>query len=180
MVCSNCGTQNNVGEKFCRNCGTLLEVPNQQMNNMNQQNLGQQPQQSFVQNDYSNGMNQPMNNQGYNQQPMNNQNYSNQNMNNTQNYNGLDQNYVNNAVNPNMKKWATWSVVVPIAGIIFYLFIGLSFYLAIVIAAAGFSFAQKGEMGNPKLAKVGKVLNGVLVAIAIVMFVMQLILAFNS
>jgi len=101
------------------------------------------------------------------QQPMN-QQYTNTNGN-------LDPNYVNQAVNPNMKKWAILSIVVPVAGIIWYWFIGLSFYLAIFIATAGFGFAQKGQMADKKLATIGKVCNGVLVGMAVIMFVLQLI-----
>lgn len=161
MYCSKCGSQNVNGERFCKNCGTLLEnnQPQQPANNMNGQ----------VQQPMNNGMGgQPMNQQQmYNQQPMN-QQYTNTNGN-------LDPNYVNQAVNPNMKKWAILSIVVPVAGIIWYLFIGLSFYLAIFIAAAGFGFAQKGQMADKKLATIGKVCNGVLVGMAVIMFVLQLI-----
>lgn len=95
-----------------------------------------------------------------------NQQYSNSNV-------GLDPNYINQAVNPNMKKWAILSVVIPIIAIIWYIFIGLSFYLAILIAAAGFEFARKGEMANKKLAIAGKVANGVLVGLAIIMLILQ-------
>ena len=126
MFCTKCGTQNNNGEKFCKNCGILLE------NNQNQQ--------------YSNT-------------------------------NGTDPNYVNKAVNPNMKKWAILSIIVPVIAIIWYIFIGLSSYLAILIAAAGFGFAKKGEMANKKLATIGKVANGTLTGLAIVMFILQLLKA---
>lgn len=123
MFCSKCGMQNKNGEKFCKNCGCLLES--------NQQNVT------------ANG--------------------------------NLDPNYVNRAVNPNMKKWAILSIVVPVVAIIWYIYIGLSFYLAILIAAAGFGFAQKGEMSNVKLATIGKVANGILVGLAVVMLILQLI-----
>lgn len=101
------------------------------------------------------------------QQPMN-QQYSNNN-------GGLDPKYVEQAVNPNMKKWAVLSIVVPVAGIIWYWFIGLNLYLAIFIAATGFGFAEKGKMANKKLATIGKVCSGVLVGFAIIMFVLQII-----
>lgn len=136
MFCTKCGMQNNNGEKFCKNCGCLLESNQQQ----------------------------PVNNY---QQPIN-QQYTNTNGN-------LDSNYVNQAVNPNMKKWAILSIIIPVVAIIWYMFIGLSFYIAILIAAAGFGFAQKGEMSNKKLATIGKVANGILAGLAIVMFVLQLI-----
>lgn len=113
-----------------------------------------------------------------NQQPTNQGQYSNNQMYNQQFQNNnanLNANYVNQAVNPNMKKWAILSIVVPIAGIVWYCFIGLSFYIAVFIAACGFGFAQKGEMANKKLATAGKVLNGVLCGMAIIMLILQII-----
>lgn len=141
MYCSKCGTLNNNGERFCKNCGNLIEnnVQGQPINNMNQMS---------------------------NQQQMNGQ---------FQNNTAVNQNYVDQAVNPNMKKWAILSIVVPVAGIIWYWFIGLSFYFAILIAAAGFGFAEKGKMADKKLATIGKVCNGILVGMAVVMFILQLI-----
>lgn len=151
MFCSKCGFQNNQVEMFCKQCGTRLD------------NGIQQPQQ--------NNTNQFI-------QPQ--QNINPQVSNNYSNSGTLDQNYIDKAVNPNMKKWAILSVVVPAVAIIWYWFIGLSFYIAIMLATAGFGFAQKGEMANKKLAIIGKVLNGILAGIAIVMFILQLINAFNS
>ncbi len=160
MNCSKCGYNNTTGDRFCKNCGILLEnnQPQQSINNVNSQ------------------FQQPINNisgQQLYQQQTNNQQYTNTNGN-------LDHNYVNKAVNPNMKKWAILSIVVPVVGIIWYWFIGLSFYLAVFIAAAGFGFAQKGEMSNKKLATIGKVCNGILLGMAIVVFIINLIVAFNS
>ena len=152
MFCSKCGFQNNQGEMFCKNCGTRLENNNQQQAPQNPTNQFIQPQQNV--------------------NPQVSNNYSN---------NGtLSQNYIDKAVNPNMKKWAILSVVVPAVTIIWYWFIGLSFYIAIMLAAAGFGFAQKGDMANKKLATIGKVLNGILAGIAIVLFILQLINEFNS
>jgi len=167
MYCSKCGSQNINGERFCKGCGTLLEnnQPQQLVNNVNVQ-----PQQPI-----NNGIaEQPANNyqQSANQQSMYNQPSNSQYQNNSSR---LDSNYVSKAVNPNMKKWAILSIVVPIIAIIWYWFIGLSFYLAIAIAAAGFGFAEKGKMSNKKLATIGKVLNGILCGLAIVMLVLQLI-----
>ena len=171
MFCSKCGTQNVNGEQFCKNCGTILNN-NQQSTNQGQYSNNQMySQQSTNQGQYSN-------NQMYNQQSMNQGQYSNNQMYNQQpqNNNGnLNNNYVNQAVNPNMKKWVILSVIIPIAGMIWYWFIGLSVYLAIFIAACGFGFAQKGEMANKKLATAGKVLNGVLCGMAIIMLILQII-----
>lgn len=182
MNCQKCGVLNVSGEKFCKNCGCILENVNNQQNNLqNQQFISQQFQeQSYAQSNMNVNNHQNMNTNINNQQSVNitQPSYSN-NMNNTQSANGnLNSNYVQQAVNPNMNKWAVLSIVVPIAGMIWYWFIGLSFYLAIIIAAAGFGFAQKGEMANKKLAIVGKVLNGMLCAMAIIMLILQLIGAF--
>lgn len=167
MYCSKCGSQNVNGERFCKNCGSLLEnnQPQEVVNNISSQ--FQQP--------VNNGMmEQPVNNyqQTTNQQVMYNQPSNSQYQNNNS---GLDQNYINKAINPNMKKWAILSIIVPIIAIIWYWFIGLSFYLAIAIAAAGFGFAEKGKMSNKKLATIGKVLNGILCGLAVVMLILQLI-----
>lgn len=132
MFCTKCGTQNSNGEKFCKNCGVLLDSsqPSQQPNNQDQQ----------VQN--NNG--------------------------------GLNQNYINQAVNPDMKIWAILSIVIPVVAIIWYTFIGLSFVIAMFIAAAGLACAKKGELSNKKLTKAGKIMNGILIGIAVLMFIIQL------
>lgn len=180
MNCQKCGTLNMSGERFCKNCGCILEnVSQQQVSSQPQQFVSQQPQeQPYAQTNMNANVDnqQNMNNNVNYQQPM----YgNNMNDNNGQNMNSnLNSNYVQQAVNPNMKKWAILSIVVPVAGMIWYWFIGLSFYLVIIIAAAGFSFAQKGEMADKKLAVVGKVLNGMLCAMAIIMLILQLISAF--
>lgn len=132
MYCSKCGFLNNNGEKYCKNCGILLE-----------ENQVQQPTTNNVDNQ--------------------------QFQNNTGN---LSSTYVNNAINPNMKKWAILSIIIPAIAIVWYLFIGLSVYIAVIIAAVGFSFAKKGEVSDKKLALVGKILNGILVGLAIVMLIL--------
>ena len=132
MYCSKCGFLNNNGEKYCKNCGILLE-----------ENQVQQPTTNNVDNQ--------------------------QFQNNTGN---LSSTYVNNAINPNMKKWAILSIIIPAIAIVWYLFIGLSVYIAVIIASVGFSFAKKGEVSDKKLALVGKILNGILVGLAIVMLIL--------
>lgn len=99
-----------------------------------------------------------------NQQPVNMNNQS----------GNLAPNYVQKSVNPKMTRWAILSIIVPVAGIILYMTIGLSFYLAMLIVAAGFGFAQKGEMSAKKLATVGKVANGTLAGIAIISYILLL------
>lgn len=85
------------------------------------------------------------------------------------------QQIINKAVNPKMTKWAILSIIIPIVAIIWYIFIGLSFYIAVLIAIAGFEFARKGELANKKLAIAGKVLNGILCGLAIVMLILTFV-----
>lgn len=153
MFCSNCGFQNNNGSKFCNNCGTLL-------NNIQPQQTVQQ------QNNNINGVIQTNYQQPMNQNQIPNQSYQVE-------YQNVNSNYINQAINPDMKKWAILSIIIPIAGMIFYWFIGLSVYLALVIAACGFEFAKKGEMADKNLAKIGKVLNSLLCIMALIVLIIQ-------
>lgn len=91
--------------------------------------------------------------------------------------NSIIQNDIDKKINPNMKKWAILSIIVPSIAIIWYIFIGLSFYIAIALAATGFGFAKKAEIAEKRLATIGKVLNGILVCFAIVMFFLLLVSA---
>lgn len=80
--------------------------------------------------------------------------------------------YMEESINPNMRKWAVLSIVIPVVAIIWYIFIGLSFYIAVLIASVGLSFAKKGEMADAKLAKIGTVLNYILMIIAVIMLIL--------
>lgn len=151
MFCSKCGFQNNQGDMFCKKCGTKLDNGVQQTQQLNNNEPVVQPQ------------------QGVNTQvPNNNPNNGN-----------LNQNYVNNAVNPNMKKWAILSVVIPAVSIIWYWFIGLPPLIAVLLAATGFGFAKKGEVSDQKMATIGRVLNGILVGFAVVMYILYLLETFS-
>lgn len=97
-----------------------------------------------------------------------------------QNTNGMNQQYVDNILNPDMKKWAILSIVVPVVGIIWYFFIGLSFLLAVLIASVGLSFAKKGELADKKLALAGRILNYCLIGLAVVMLISMLIANFAN
>lgn len=151
MFCSKCGCQNINGEKFCKNCGVLLENKE-------------------IQNTITNQINENVEVLDINNNSSINENSS----------NALNQEFINKSINHNMKKWAVLSIIVPIVGIIWYFFIGLSFYLAILIAAAGFSFAEKGKMADKKLATIGKICNWILIIIAIIMLILIIINNFVS
>lgn len=146
MFCSKCGCQNTNGEKFCKNCGVLLENKE-------------------IQNTITNQINPNVKILDINNNSNNNENSS----------NTLSQETINKSINPNMKKWAILSIIVPVAGIIWYWFIGLSFYLAIIISAAGFSFAEKGKMADKRLATIGKICNWVLTIMAIIVLIINII-----
>lgn len=168
MFCSKCGSQIDSNERFCKGCGTLVAQTN------NNQTVQQPIDQNNVQNSgqpINNTIN-PMNNQQV-QQPMG----QGINMNNSSN---LSQQYVDNALNPNMKKWAILSIVIPAVAIVWYFFIGLSFWLALIIASAGLSFAKKGEFADKKLALAGKILNYCLIGLGVVMLILMLIANFAN
>lgn len=92
------------------------------------------------------------------------------NMQNNMQNNNFNENYINQATNPNMKKWAILSIIVPIVGIIWYCFIGLTSYTAIFISLAGCGFAVKSMRSNKTLSIIGEILNLILCILAIIMF----------
>lgn len=139
MTCSNCGTQNNDGNKFCTNCGAFFATSIKQANDINQST--------------------------------DNQNYSNEI--NTQNN-------INNKSNNKTKIWAIISIIIPIVGLIIYTFIGLSFFNALVIGCFGHLFARRGKLDEPKLAKIGSILNDIFVGICLVMYTIRLIIVLNG
>lgn len=83
-----------------------------------------------------------------------------------------------NAVNPNMKKWAVLSIVIPIVSIIWYWYIGLSIYMAMLFAAIGLNFSKKGELADKKLSNIGRICNYILIVITILMFIINLTMYF--
>lgn len=94
-------------------------------------------------------------------------------------FENTNQNDYKNIENSKANKYAIFSIIIPVVAIIWYAFIGLSFYLAIIIASIGFGFAKKGEVANKKCAIIGNVLNGILCGLAIVIFIIKLILVFS-
>lgn len=152
MFCNKCGRIIEEGAKFCGKCGTPVSIPtnniiNDQTNsNENVENLNKQ---------------QDLN-QNYNQ--INSNYYNNQS----------NQNY-DNIVNPDMKKYAIGSIVIPVISIIVYWYIGLTTYLAALLAGIGFGFAKKGRLYSKTLSTIGYILNGILVGMAILMIFIILI-----
>lgn len=121
MNCKNCGAQNTLGERYCKNCGYLLQTEtdndlNLQNNNVNTQNI----------------------------------------------------------VIPNMKKYAILSIVIGGGGIIFAIFVGMSLLISLFLSGLGFSLAAKGMKANKTLAIIGYVLNGILLVIGIIIYLLLL------
>lgn len=81
---------------------------------------------------------------------------------------------IENTIYPNMKKWAIFSIILPIIVILVFLFYKISFFLIILSCSLGFSFAKKGAISDKKLAKIGYILNGVVSIIAIIIFIILL------
>ncbi len=149
MFCSKCGTEANPNERFCSSCGTLVANTNAPQS--------QQPTEQI--------------------QPQSNNNVTQQEFGSIQNNqpNSITQEEITQGLNPDMKKWAILSIVTPAAGIALYFWPGLSFWIAVLIAGAGLEFAKKGKMADPKLAKIGEVLNYILFGIAIIMLIIILL-----
>ncbi len=120
MNCKNCGMQNTLGEKFCKNCGCLLQS-DEITNNIPTPNAN-----------------------------------------------------VDKIVMPNMKKYAIFSIIIGAGGIICAIFIGMSLLISVFLSALGFSFATKGLKANKTLAIIGYVLNGILLAIGIIIYFLLL------
>lgn len=69
------------------------------------------------------------------------------------------------------KKEAIASVVIPAIAIFVYTFIGLNIFLAVFIAGIGFECAKGGKKYSKKLSTTGYVLNGILCAMAVIMYI---------
>lgn len=69
------------------------------------------------------------------------------------------------------KKEAIASVVIPSIGIFAYIFVGLTVYIAALMATIGFRFAKGGKEYSKPLSIIGYVLNGILCAMALIMYI---------
>ena len=156
MFCNKCGRIIEENSKFCGGCGTPVPIQNNIQQN---ENIAQNIETPNIQQN-NNNVNQ--NNGNYGQAQLN------------SNYNQTYQNY-DNIVNPNMKKYAILSIVIPSISLFLYFFVGLTVWIAICLSALGFNFAQKGKLYSEKLAKIGYVLNTILLVVAILMWIILLI-----
>ncbi len=159
MKCPRCGAEVALGEKFCKTCGNLIvnnEVPNSQINN-------EMPKENPT---------------------ISNNQYNNMNVNETVNTNWQNQESVNSSnnqtIDPNSKKIAIISIIIPIVAIIIWWFIGLSFLFAVILVGAGFGLSERAKAGEPKLAMIGKILNIIFLIFTIIMFILNVIGTFAS
>ncbi len=148
MFCKKCGSFVENGASFCGKCGTPIDS---QLNTENINNDFKEKEKMQENLDITS-------------------NVTNENANNNQQnkYYDSQQNY-NNIVNSDTKKYAIGSIVIPSIAIIIYWFIGLSVYIAILIATLGFNFAKKGTSYSKILSNIGYVMNIILMIIAIFM-----------
>lgn len=161
MFCKKCGRIVEDGARFCGKCGTPVELVNNPTQNAENNNIEE-----------NNNIQQTVN-------PISNTNQGtkiNYNAQNTNNYNN-QQNY-DRIVNPSMKKYAIASVAIPAVAILVYWFIGLTIYIAILLAGLGYNFANKGKLYNKTLSTIGYILNTILIIMAIVVGISMLIEAF--
>lgn len=153
MFCNKCGRLIEENTKFCGGCGTAIPVQNNVQQNTN-----------VTPNVQTSNIPQENNNPNLNNESFVN---SGANANNAQAYQNYDK-----IINPSMKKYAIFSVVIPAISIFVYWNIGLTSYIAILLAILGFNFAKKGRMHSKTLSTIGYILNSILVAMAIFMYIM--------
>ncbi len=150
MFCKKCGKLIEDGAKFCGNCGTPVELVNNPIQSAVNNSIGGNNNIQQTANPISNTYQETK--IDYNAQNMN-------NYNNQQNY--------DNIVNPSMKKYAIASVAIPAVAILVYWFIGLTIYIAILLAGLGYNFSNKGKLYNKTLSTIGYILNTILIIMAI-------------
>lgn len=158
MFCNKCGRIIESDSKFCGGCGAPVPIPNNIKQNVN---MAQNIEKTSIQQNNSE-----------------NQNNDGQAQVNT-NYNQTYQNY-DNIVNPSMKKYAILSIVIPLVALFLYFFCDLTVWLAICLSAIGFSFAHKGKLYSEKLAKIGYVLNTILLVVAVLIWIILLLIFFTQ
>lgn len=163
--CNNCNTNYN-GGGYCPSCGTLLteivssEINNSnnyqgQMNFNNQSNVPINDDKQLISNNSSNSYN--------NDIPNNNQNVAN------------NEKQFDSVAKKDDKKYGVISIVIGAGGLIFYFFIGLSVWIALVLCSLGINMANKSKLSAPGLSKCGMILNIILGIVAIVMWILLLI-----
>ncbi len=155
-----CNSCNEVFERngYCPKCGALLQNVNG-ASNMNNNDI--------MQNGHSNdsGMNNGANNVNF---TTTNNASMNQNL-------VSDEKQFNSVTKNDDKKYAIISIVIGVGGILFYFFIGLSVWLALVLCSVGLSLAKKSKQSTPGLSKVGTIFNILLGVIAIIIWILLII-----
>lgn len=155
--CSNC---NEVFERngYCHKCGSLLQnvsnASNMDYNNISPNQRVQEP--SF--------------NQGFENTKFANDSSVNQNVAN-------NEKQFDSVTKKDDKKYAIISIAIGAGGLIFYSFIGLSVWIALVLCSLGINLANKSKQSAPGLSKAGIVLNVLLGITAIIMWILLVIIS---
>lgn len=94
------------------------------------------------------------------------------------NYNVNQNNNLNqetkNIILPNTKKYAIISILIGAGGIFSAIFIGMSLLISLFLSGLGFSLAAKSMKSYKKLAITGCILNGILLAMGIIIYLLLL------
>lgn len=154
-----CNSCNEVFDRngYCPKCGALLQNVND-ASSMNNNDMTQ---------------NGNLNNAGINN-GSNNVNFTNNNASMNQNL-VSDEKQFNSVTKKDDKKYAILSIVIGVGGILFYLFIGLSVWVALVLCSIGLGLSQKSKQSAPGLSKAGFIFNILLGVMAIIMWILLII-----
>ena len=79
-----------------------------------------------------------------------------------------------NIILPNTKKYAIISILIGAGGIFSAIFIGMSLLISLFLSGLGFSLAAKSMKSYKNLAITGCILNGILLAMGIIIYLLLL------
>ena len=154
MFCKKCGYFIEDDSKFCTNCGSKIDNITDNVNTNLQQTI--------------------TNNTQTKSDDMNANPQNNLKSNIAQEQNNTSSNYIN-SLDKNAKIYAILSIAIPAVSLFIYFFIGLSFIMAILLVAIGFSFTKKSYGYNSKMTNISIVLNIILAITAVLMYIVTFI-----
>jgi len=74
-----------------------------------------------------------------------------------------------------LKLYSLIAIIIPAISLIIYKFLGLTGYICIVLSGFGYNFAIKGKKNNKSLSYIAYFLNGILLLIGILSFILFII-----